>query len=193
MGVGESVTIHYRRPPDRLQVFEQTVVERTEEYTVTLLARADLPRPVLAGGRVILEPEAPIVWFTYPGLWHDIGRFHLAGGEFTGYYANVLTPVVMSGARWETTDLFLDLWLPAGGEPEILDEEELEEAERERWVDAETAARARRHAESLRDAARRSEWPPAHVEAWTLERARARLGQSSSFTRAAETSRFRST
>lgn len=172
----ERVTIHYRRPPDRLQLFEQEIVHRTPEVTVTYLARAGLSRPAMAGARVILEPESPVVWFTYPGEWHDVGRFHLAGGEFTGYYANLLTPVVMEDTRWETTDLFLDVWVPDEGEPELLDEAELAEAVERGWVAETTAARAREHAEALLRGARDGSWPPAHVWEWTLERARARLG-----------------
>ena len=172
----QRVTIHYRRPPDRLQLFEQEIVHATPEVTITYLARAGLERPALAGERVILEPDAPVVWFTYPGEWHDVGRFHLAGGEFTGYYANVLTPVAMHGSRWATTDLFLDVWVPIEGDAELLDQEELAEAVERGWVDAATAARARDHAETLLSGAREGSWPPAHVREWTLERERARLG-----------------
>lgn len=167
----ERVTIHYRRPPDRLQIFEQEVVHRTPEVTITYLPRAGVKRPVEAGGRVILEPESPVVWFTYPGEWHDVGRFHLADGAFTGCYANLLTPVVMDGARWETCDLFLDVWVPVEGEPEVLDEEELRQAVEMGWVNAATAARVREHAATLLSGAREGSWPPAHVREWTLERA----------------------
>ncbi|HEX6924863.1 MAG TPA: DUF402 domain-containing protein [Longimicrobiaceae bacterium] len=166
------VTIHYRRPPDRIQVFDQLVLERTPDCTVTFLPEAELPRPVAAAGRVILEPGAPVVWFTYPGLWHDIGRFHLANGEFTGYYANILTPVAMEDDRWETTDLFLDVWIPADGEAILLDEEELDQAVELGWVDAELAEKARSHARDLLSAARNGLWPPKHVELWTVDRAR---------------------
>ena len=39
-----------------------------------------------------------MVWTTYRGdVWHDVGRFHLADGTFTGYYANILTPVGIDG------------------------------------------------------------------------------------------------
>lgn len=172
----ERVTIHYRRPPDRLQVFEQVVVDRTPRHIVTYLPRTDLARPVRAGGQVILEPDSPVVWFTYPGEWHDIGRFYLASGQLTGVYANILTPVVMDGERWETTDMFLDVWIPVGGEPSLLDEEELREAVERGWVDPTTAERARGHAAELVEAARAGRWPPAHVAEWTLERVRERLG-----------------
>ena len=176
----ESVRIHYRRPPDRLDIFEQVVIDETPACTVTWMPEAGVREPVTAAGRAILEPGAPVIWFTYPGLWHDIGRFHLRDGTFTGYYANILTPVVMEAGRWETTDLFLDVWLPEGGEAVLLDEEELASAERNGWVTGEVARRARDHAAELLEAARDGSWPPADVRAWNLERARSRADQSSS-------------
>lgn len=169
------VSIHYRRLPDRVQVFEQPVVEDAGEYVVTLLERAALRAPVTAGGRVALEPGAPVVWFTYPGAWHDVGRFHRADGTFTGYYANVLTPVAMRGDRWETTDLCLDVWLGAEGEVEVLDRGEFEEAVRNGWIDEELAARALAEAGSLEAAASAGHWPPAHVLEWDLARAWGRM------------------
>ncbi|MET0397233.1 MAG: DUF402 domain-containing protein [Longimicrobiaceae bacterium] len=168
------VRIHYRRLPDREQVFEQAVLEDAGDHVVTFLEAARLSRPVVAGGRVALEPGAPVVWFTYRGdAWHDVGRFHLADGTFTGFYANVLTPVAMDGERWDTTDLALDVWMAADGAVEVLDEDEFEEAVRRGWMDAATEARARAEAASLAAAARAGDWPPPHVRAWDLARARA--------------------
>jgi predicted RNA-binding protein associated with RNAse of E/G family len=175
--VARRVRIHYRRLPGREQVFEQYLVEDAGAYVVTLLESTALRAPVVAGGQVVLEPGAPVVWFTYPGAWHDVGRFHLADGTFTGCYANVLTPVVIRGDRWETTDLALDVWAGADGRVEILDREEFEAAVAAGWLDEVTAARARREAERLAEEALRGAWPPAHVREWDLGRARERLAQ----------------
>jgi predicted RNA-binding protein associated with RNAse of E/G family len=171
------VRIHYRRPPDRLQVFDQALVHDGGGVVVTYLPSAELKKPVTAGGRVVLEPGAPVVWFTYRGeTWHDIGRFHRADGTFTGLYANVLTPVRMDGAEWETTDLFLDVWMDADGSVEILDRDEFDAAVDAGWVDAPTAARALAEADRLAADARAGAWPPPHVREWTLERAREAVG-----------------
>src|SRR5690606_31683099 len=123
--------------------------------TVTFLEEARLDKPIAIGGATVLEPGAPIVWFTFPGVWHDIGRFHRRDGTFTGFYANVLTPVEMHDAgKWSTTDLFLDVWLRPDGSVEVLDEYELEEALGEGWIDAATAVEARREAERVAELAR---------------------------------------
>lgn len=170
------VDIHYRRLPDRVTVFRQVVVEDAGDYVVTFLEASDVAKPVTDGaGRTILEPGAPVVWFTYPGAWHDIGRFHLADGTFTGIYANVLMPVAMLPGAWDTTDLCLDVWLGTDGRLEVLDQDELEQARARGWIAPAAAQRALQEAVRLMGAARAGAWPPAHVGEWTLERARARV------------------
>jgi predicted RNA-binding protein associated with RNAse of E/G family len=138
---------------------------------------------------IVLEVGAPVVWFTFPGKSHDIGRFHLRDGSFTGLYANIVTPVDFENCsstgidtkstgqnrlEWRTTDLYLDLWLgPAGEVPVLLDEAELSAAVAARHIGEESAATARREAVSLLTAWHEGTWPPPIVNEWTLERARA--------------------
>ncbi|HEU0014964.1 MAG TPA: DUF402 domain-containing protein [Longimicrobium sp.] len=172
-----SVEIHYLRPPQQLDVYSQPVAHDGGEYVVTYLAHAARTKDAKVGERVVLQPGSPVVWFTYRGdVWHDVGRFHLADGTFTGFYANVLTPVEMGDGRWDTTDLFLDVWLGSDGVVEVLDRDELDDALRDGVVTPDVAARAEREAERLAAAARAGDWPPPHVREWTLERVRAALG-----------------
>ena len=202
--VPREVRIHYRRPPDREDLFHQTLLLDTDEVKVTLAREMTFEEPIRIGGEVALESGSDVVWFTFPGQWHDIGRFHRADDTFTGIYANVLTPPTFHpGDAWYTTDLFLDVWLPAGGKPlggegdptgggdagtggaeagaaRILDEEQLAEAVERGWVDPETARRARREAARLVDAVETGTWPPPVVEAWDLTRARGAAQSSSS-------------
>lgn len=168
-----TVHIHYTRPPDRTRVFVQELVHDDGRVKVTLARDVDHDPPLTVRDRVVLERGSDAVWFTFPGAWHDIGRFHRADGTFTGIYANVITPCVFHpGDDWETTDLFLDLWIPGeGGGPVLLDEDELAEAEGAGWISPETARRAREEASRLAEAARSGGWPPPAVEAWTRERA----------------------
>ncbi|HEX6133246.1 MAG TPA: DUF402 domain-containing protein [Longimicrobiales bacterium] len=167
------ILIRYSRPPDRTTLFRQQLVQRTDDCIVTLLEHATLTRPVIARDRVVLESGAPVVWFTFPDRWHDIGRFHTRDGSFTGWYANILTPVhFVAPDIWETTDLFLDVWLDDEGAV-LLDESELQAAVDGGSVSAEHAARARAEAADLLAQARSGAWPPPICEAWTLARARA--------------------
>ena len=156
-------------------MFRQTVVQRTAECVVTFLEHTDLPRPVIVRDRIVLEPGAPAVWFTFPGRWHDIGRFHTRSGSFTGFYANILTPVrFVSPLHWETTDLCLDVWLDEHG-TELLDQEDLTAAIDDGAIPARDADRAREEARTLIEEAAAGTWPPDICRHWTLERARAAL------------------
>jgi len=166
----ERVLIHYRRLPDHERVFDQRVVLQRDDVIVTLSEPLDLTEPMTVDGRVMLEDGSLALWFTFPGEWHDIGRFHLRDGTFTGCYANILTPPRIEGAVWHTTDLFLDVWLPAGGKIELLDEDELEVALTEAHIDPDTARRARVEADRLLTLAAAGDWPPRVVREWTLER-----------------------
>ena len=139
-----------------------------------------MTRPSIVDDAVVLEDGSPIVWFSFPGAWHDVGRFHRADGTFTGLYANVLTPVVgLDGSEWTTTDLFLDVWIPGGdGPPRLLDEDEFTVARESGHIDEDTARSALAEARRLLDHAAAGSWPPRVVREWTLERAREALRHS---------------
>ncbi len=175
---GAAVVIRYRRLPASEQIFQQRLIHAGDGFVVTLLDSALVEEPVQAVGQVILEPGSPVIWFTYPGRWHDIGRFHLADGTFTGVYANILTPVRMNGGNWCTTDLCLDVWRDSDGSIERLDEDEFAEAKARGWLGPRTSARAHRESERLLRGARSGEWPPPHVHEWTLARARSVLAKA---------------
>ncbi len=163
------VRIHYHRPPAGLEVYEQILLHDGPDVKVTLMP--SYPQPtVRIGAQILLEEGAPALWFTFPGAWHDIGRFHRADGTVTGLYANILTPVEFRPEGWETIDLFLDLWLPEQGEPLVLDREEFERSVTEGWIDREAAARAREEIERLQASYRRGAWPPKIVRTFPFER-----------------------
>lgn len=195
MTLPRPVHIHYRRPPDREDVFHQTLVHDGDDVKITLARDMAFDPPLRIDGEVVLETGSDVVWFTFPGAWHDIGRFHLADDTFTGIYANVLTPPTFHpGDVWRTTDLFLDVWLPAEGdaripdamelagrEAHVLDEAQLAEAVDAGWVEEQTARRAREEAVRLVAEAEAGRWPPPVVGDWELETARsAATSQSSS-------------
>ncbi|MCI0435809.1 MAG: DUF402 domain-containing protein [Gemmatimonadetes bacterium] len=168
------VRIEYLRLPARRDAYIQRVLERTPSCIVTFNERTPLCEPMVIGDRRVLEPDSPVIWFTFPGAWHDIGLFHLTDGTFTGTYANAITPVRFVDARtWQTTDLFLDLWLDAGGSVFVLDEDELEHALRLRVIEPALARRARAEITRVRTDAAHGDWPPPIVGEWSLERARA--------------------
>jgi len=174
-----TVRIDYLRPPDRKEVFVQKLLLDRDDVKITLAENVPFDPPIEILGRIALEAGSDAVWFTFPGAWHDIGRFHRADGRFTGIYANILTPPVLGPDHaWETTDLFLDVWIGLDGELSVLDEDQLLEAEAEGWVSQETGDRARQEVERIKEAHADGRWPPPVVDEWTLERARQSLSET---------------
>jgi predicted RNA-binding protein associated with RNAse of E/G family len=168
------IRLVYRRPPDRTDVFDQRLIAVENGCHVTLLEPVALEKPMRRGNAVILEDGACIVWFTFEDAWHDVGRFHNAAGEFTGYYANAIRPVAFRDeSNWECTDLFLDVWLPAGASmAEVLDEDELDDALSRGWIDQPTADRARLEVQQIVTAVTIGAWPPRIAREWTIDRIR---------------------
>ncbi len=169
-------------------MYRQHLVHDDGKVKVTLARNLPFDPPLRIGGEVALEKGSDAVWFTFPGVWHDIGRFHRADGTLTGIYANLLTPCIFEpGGDWETTDLFLDLWIPARAweaadasrrpplHPTLLDAPELAEAEAAGHLAPRLAARAREEATRLLGAARSGAWPPPVVRTWSRDRALAEL------------------
>lgn len=169
------VHIDYQRPPDRVQVFHQRLVLDRDDVKITLAEGMQSDVPMRIEGAVVMEEGSDLVWFTFPGMWHDIGRFHRADGTFTGYYANILTPPEIDGDKWRTMDLYLDVWLAPGSGPVLLDEDEFDLAVGKELLDADVARRAREEADRLMAAAAAGTWPPPIVREWTLERVRREL------------------
>lgn len=168
------VHIHYLRPPDRKEIFHQWLLHEDDDVKVSYARDLGFEPPVEIEGEPVLEKGSDAVWLTFPGRWHDIGRFHTADDTFRGFYANVLTPPTFhEDDVWRTTDLFLDVWLPAdGGEPSVLDQDQLAEAVRKGWVVKDQAARAEEEARTILERISAGEWPPPVALEWTLERAR---------------------
>jgi len=157
------------------------MVREAPGFKITLAESLDFDPPLVIEGAPALETGSSVVWFTYPGAWHDIGLFHLADGRFTGIYANILTPCIFDSRwDWQTTDLYLDLWIPAGGDPRdpiVLDLEEWDAARGRGDLTPEQATRARDEADRLLALARTGAWPPPEVFDWTLARAQSARNQ----------------
>lgn len=167
----ERVRIHHHRPGRGTIIFEERLVLDRADVKVTLLEGYE-GRAAYAGTRLILDAGAPVVWFVFPHLCRDVGRFHLADETFTGWYTNLRAPARLDGRDWTCVDLFLDHWLPAQGPPVWLDEDELAAARAAgllsevdaRLVDAERATVERLLAADA--------WPPPLARELTLPRVR---------------------
>ena len=169
---GSLVEIRYRRTARPTEIYRHLVLEARPEVIVSFQPRTFIDQPLVVEGLTILEPRSPVIWFTFPGKWHDVGIFHRANGARTGLYGNILTPVeIVERRRWLTTDLCLDVWAPRWGPVRLLDEDELDAAEAAGQVREKEAGRARREARALVDACHAGRWPPPVVSEWSLVRA----------------------
>ena len=168
---GGTLDIYYRRIGKPQEDYRLIVLDSRPDVVITFQPRTPIAAPIVVDDLTILEPRSPVIWFTFPGKWHDIGLFFRTNGAFTGTYANVLTPVDFIDARtWATTDLCLDVWVPRWGPVRTLDEDELEEAEEAGRIDGALAERARSEARALVHAHRANAWPPPEIGEWSLAR-----------------------
>ena len=92
VSASDRVRIYYQRLPDQEEIFNQRLVLERDDVIVTVTDPLSLPEPITVDGEPVLESGSQAVWFTFPGVWHDVGRFYRADSTFVGFYANILTP-----------------------------------------------------------------------------------------------------
>ena len=143
----ETITLTYKRPPDRVNHFQQQLLYMDDDVIVTS-QRVKPSSPIVQNDVTVLGDNFPVVWFVFTGLWYDVGKVYNLNNEWTGYYCDVLKPVKRSMGvdgkldRFEITDLFLDLWVNPDGTYEIQDEDEFEDAIQSGAIDAELEGKA---------------------------------------------------
>lgn len=168
------IHFEYHRPGKEVASYEEfLVLDRLD--TKVLLQKEFAGEDVTHRESVVLQHGAPIVWFIPVGSWHDIGRFHLRDGTFTGFYTNLSRPVDIQTANWVGNDLLLDLWQPVDGPPVWFDEDEFEEAVRGSLIDQATARRTLNERNLIDLRVSEGQWPPPIVRDIDLEQARALL------------------
>ena len=161
----ETITLTYKRPPNRVNYFQQQLLYVDNEVIVTS-QRVKPSAPIVQNGKTVLGDNFPVVWFVFTGLWYDVGKVYNLNNEWTGYYCDIMKPVKRSIDKtgklesFEITDLFLDLWINSDGTYEIQDEDEFEEAVQDGVIDCELERKALNVMEAL----------IADVEAGHLER-----------------------
>lgn len=145
----ETVTLTYKRLPDRVNHFQQQLLYLDDDVIVTS-QRVKPSSPIVQNGETVLSDNFAVVWFVFTGLWYDVGKVYNLDNEWTGYYCDIIKPVkrrvdvVGKLECFEITDLFLDLWINLDGTYEIQDEDEFEEAIQNGAIDANLEKSARR-------------------------------------------------
>ena len=144
----ETVTLTYKRPPDRVNHFQQELLYLDDDVIVTS-QRVKPSSPIVQNGKTVLADNFAAIWFVFTGLWYDVGKVYNLDNEWTGYYCDIMKPVkrdVDAAGKlncFEITDLFLDLWINPDGTYQIQDEDEFAEAIQNGAIDAELGRKAR--------------------------------------------------
>ena len=143
----ETVTLTYKRPPNRVNHFQQELLYLDDDVIVTS-QRVNPSSPIIQKGETVLTDNFAAVWFVFTGLWYDVGKVYNLDSKWTGYYCDVMKPVRRSVDvngklnRFEITDLFLDLWINPDGTYQIQDEDEFEVAVQNGAIDTEVERKA---------------------------------------------------
>ena len=102
--------------------YEGVVLSR-EENSVTL--KALFNRDDMSFMDIILKRNDRFVETFYSDRWYNVFVIYdAADGAFKGWYCNITRPANFMDGRVEYVDLFLDLWVSAGGAQTVLDEDE---------------------------------------------------------------------
>lgn len=143
----ERVTLTYKRLPDRVDRFQQDLLHIDDSVIVTT-QRVRPSAAIVQKDKTVLDANFAVVWFIFTGAWFDVGRVYNLENAWTGYYCDIIKPVVRdvdtSGRLvcFEITDLFLDLWVNPDGSYAVQDADEFSVAVRGGAIDAGLAKQA---------------------------------------------------
>lgn len=161
-----SVSIVYRRLPKDIREIPGILrkVTPTSLEIESPIATA-IPRRI--SGRVIADSGFLAIWFIYRHKWYDVGKFYDRARNWIGYYCDIVQPIgnlLKTPTRTTTiTDLFLDLWITPKGRCIVLDEDELENALKRKYITRTLAERARKQISSLVDMVQAGRFPSQSV------------------------------
>ncbi len=152
-----------------VQRFRQELLLDGPKWKITLQVLDARFKPVRVDEATTLRPGSLLIWFLRPGQPFEIGAFYHGRGAFQGYYINLIRPPRLQSPPWIIEDLYLDVWLPEGGDGVLLDEDELDGAVARGELSAEEAGEV--HAVGARLLARskrrgRPRWLPRSRPRW---------------------------
>lgn len=159
----DTITLTYKRLPDRVNYFQQQLLYEDENVIVTS-QKIKPSAPIVLNGETVLGDNFTAIWFVFTGLWYDIGKIYNLNNEWTGYYCDIMKPVKRSPDQFEIVDLFLDLWVSPDGSYEIQDEDEFENALEEGTISTQLAEKARNALDNLIGEVVSGKFPPEFVK-----------------------------
>lgn len=164
--MNETITLTYRRLPDRVDYFEQKLLYEDKDVIVTT-QKVYPSSPIIINGNTVLGDDFSAIWFVFTGLWYDIGKIYNTDNQWTGYYCDIIKPVHRDTNKFEIVDLFLDLWVSPDGSYAIQDEDEFELALQKGEIERELAAKASNSLINLIEEVGSGKFPPEFVHNFT--------------------------
>lgn len=158
--VTRDLTVEYTRLPDDVVRWKQWKLHEDNDALVTAFYDGDLPRPIVAGGRTVVEGSFYGITYFLWDRWYNVIRVYDEGLEFSGYYSDVMTPVQKTWTVVRATDLFLDLFVFPDGTYSVEDESEFERAVAKGTIDEGIQRKARETMDELVGMARAGTYPP---------------------------------
>lgn len=160
------ITVVYRRIPNKLSRIRQLVLWEGLNGVVSLGVLKP-SKPIIHGGRVLIEEGYLGIWFVEEGVWHDVAAIYDRRGSLVGYYSDIATPFKRFTGGYEMTDLFLDLWVYQDRSYVVLDRGEFTEALRGGILEASLAEKAESELRSLMELVETGRYPPEILRRYT--------------------------
>ena len=161
----ETIELIYKRPPNRVNHFQQNLLYEDDNVIVTT-QRIKPSSPIIIDGVTVLGDNYRAVWFVFANRWYDIGKIYNLEDHFTGYYCDIILPMKRTDTHFEITDLFLDLWVSPEGSYQVEDEDEFELAIARNWIQTDLANQARRALQGLIAEIQSGAFPPEITNRW---------------------------
>ncbi len=149
------MTLH---PPKQISSIEglglnttKTMAHVSDTLAIGREEWSEMNEPWREGEVIIAEPG-----YTWATRWevdvpYIVTKFLNADSQLVGVYCDVSYPVEKIEGGFAFTDLYLDVWQPAGKGPTVLDEDELAAAVEAKYVTPEEADKARKVAREITD------------------------------------------
>ncbi len=161
----ETVELIYKRPPARVNYFQQNLLYEDDDIIVTT-QRIKPSNPIVIDGVTVLGDNYRAVWFVFANRWYDIGKIYNLEDDFTGYYCDIILPMKRTDTHFEITDLFLDLWVSPDGSYQVEDADEFESAIAQNWIQTDLADQARKALQDLIAQIEAGAFPPEITNRW---------------------------
>lgn len=155
----------YIRLPDKIAELNTELLYENKDILIVKSKLINPSKDLILENKTVLRKGFDAIFFEFKREYYGIAKIYNRKKEFTGYYCNINTPVKRFENGYQTTDLFLDLWVyPDGKQYIILDEDEFEDALKENWIDEKLTQKAKRSLEQIINIVKNDKFPPKFVK-----------------------------